>query len=72
MNKERMVQDLKMHMIRKYGTQGKAAAAWGVSDAVVSRVMNHKILPTEIMLADVGLEMVKSEVTYRKVKKEKK
>lgn len=72
MDKKQMVRALTLHILEKYETQNEAAKAWGISPQVVSRVMNHKILPTEKMLEDVGLVMVKPEVTYRKVKKEKK
>lgn len=72
MDREQMVRAIKSHIRNNYETQNDAAAAWGISAPTLSRVLNHKILPTEQMLAAVGLEMVKSEVTYRKVKKEKK
>jgi hypothetical protein len=71
MNKEAMVRQLKLYITDKHGTQAAAAAKWGVSESVLSRVMNHRIFPTEAMLEDIGLEMVKPEPTYKRVKKEK-
>jgi hypothetical protein len=72
MDRDQMVRALKSHIRNNYETQNDAAAAWGTSAAVLSRVLHHKILPTEQMLNDIGLVMVKPEVTYRKVRKEKK
>jgi predicted XRE-type DNA-binding protein len=71
MKKEQMVQELKLHIIKKHGTQAKAAQHWGVSEPMLSRVMNHKIIPSEAMMADLGLELVQAQPTYKRVKKEK-
>jgi predicted XRE-type DNA-binding protein len=71
MNKEAMVRQLKLHIIDKHGTQAAAAEKWGVSESVLSRVMNHRIFPTEAMLDDIGLEMFKPEPIYKRVKKGK-
>lgn len=71
MNKQDMAHELRVHIIRNYGSQAAAAAKWGVSEATVSKVINCKVDPTAQMLADAGFECVQPAPFYRKVKKEK-
>jgi predicted XRE-type DNA-binding protein len=71
MKQEEMTRALKMHIIKTHGTQAKAAQHWGVSQPMLSRVMNHKVIPSEAMMADLGVELVEAKPTYKRVKKEK-
>jgi hypothetical protein len=71
MKQEEMTRALRVHIVSKHGTQGEAAKHWGVSEAMLSRVINSKVVPPEPILADLGLELVQAQPTYKRVKKEK-
>lgn len=60
--------ELRAHVARKYGKQHRAAVAWGVSGAYVSRVLSGLAPPTETMLSDAGYERIQPEAHYRKVR----
>lgn len=53
---------LTLHILRKYGTQAQAAAAWGVSQSMVSSVLAGRKNATAAMLKDAGIKL---EVTVR-------
>lgn len=59
-----IIEELRAHIARKYKNQQNAAIAWGISGAMVSKVMNGKVAPTEAMLDDAGFEAVRSPVQY--------
>jgi hypothetical protein len=42
-------------VIRKYGSQGNAAKAWGVSQTTVSKTVNGHCPPSRMMMRDAGL-----------------
>lgn len=56
--------EMRAHVARHYRTQLAAAAAWGVSAAFVSAVLNGHKRPTDAMLAEIGFARV---VSYVKV-----
>lgn len=47
---------VRAHIAQKYGTQAKAAKAWGVSGAMVSQVVRGGKVPPKYMLDEIGLE----------------
>lgn len=71
MTKDEMCVELRVHIIRKYGTMSEAAKQWGMSVAFVSAVVNGHKRPNQAMLDDMGVERVEVPETYRRKKKEK-
>lgn len=71
MKKEEMQEELRKLVFLKYGSQREAAEKWGCHFTQVSNAINGRIKPTKKMLADLCMEEVKSEVQYRRIKKEK-
>lgn len=60
---------VKAHVKKKYGTQVAAAAAWGLSPAYVSDVLNgHRMMP-DVMANDAGYEIVQRVAEWRRIKK---
>lgn len=55
---EDVLGELRAHIARKYKTQSKAAQAWGISSAMVSKVLAGNTPPTDTMLKDAGIEKV--------------
>lgn len=70
MNQSEMAAKLAKLVDKKYGTQRKAAEAWGVSPALVSGVLRGERRPSTVMLDDVGYKVANLSPSY--VKKEKK
>lgn len=62
-----IIEELRVHIARKYKTQAKAAEAWNVSAAMVSGVMTGVKPPTESMLEDAGFRRVKAPAIYERV-----
>lgn len=54
---------LRAHIAHCYSSQSEAARQWNVSPVFVCRVLKGDKPPTEIMLAELGLERA---VIYRK------
>lgn len=59
-----VIAELRAHIARKYKNQCGAAKAWGISDAMVSKVLNGKSAPTAAMLKDAGIRAVQTPVRY--------
>lgn len=47
---------VRSYIAQKYGTQAKAAKAWGVSGAMVSQVVRGGKVPPKYILDEMGLE----------------
>jgi hypothetical protein len=62
------LEELRVYVFRKYGTQTKAAEAWGLTQGFVSSVLSGRKNPTAEILEDVGYELVPYTPKYRKVK----
>ena len=59
---------LRKHIVKKYGSQSKAAAAWELSPAFVSAVLHGNKQPNERMLSDAGYKRLEYSPQYAKVK----
>jgi predicted XRE-type DNA-binding protein len=59
-----LLPELRAHIARKYINQAGAAKAWGITRAMVSKVMTGKARPSQAMLDDAGIEAVHSPVRY--------
>ena len=47
---------MRMHFRKKYGTQAKAAAHFGVSGTMISFISTGRAKPTAVMLEDAGIK----------------
>jgi hypothetical protein len=58
MNENEIVAALTAYVTQNFGTQTKAAAAWGLSDAYVSAVLTGKKRPNRQMQEALGVRRV--------------
>lgn len=72
MNQKQYANYLDQFIFLNYRTQGKAASAWGVSGATVSKVLAGSMRPTESMLQNTGHNMKVSKVTKVDIRSRKK
>lgn len=66
-----LIPELRAFIARKYKTQTAAAEAWGVSTALVSKVLRGLCAPNKRILEDAGLVAVPGEVRYKRKPKGK-
>lgn len=58
--------ELRIHILRKYGKQKRAAAAWNLSEAVLSRVLSpsNEDAPPRSVLDDAGIFYYRNNYYY--------
>jgi hypothetical protein len=71
MTEERMREKVKSFIFKEYGTQRKAAKAWGMQESRLSEILKGKFHVPDNILADLGYKAErKVTITYSKIKKE--
>lgn len=59
------------HIKKKYKTQAKAAAAWGISAGYVSDVLSGNRMMPDVMANDAGYELVSHVAEWVRAPKQK-
>ena len=58
---------LRRYVQKTYGTQAKAAEAWGCAQSNVSQALSGKQEPSAVMLKAIGYELDHVQHHYKKV-----